>query len=230
MTEQKKNILITSLGLAPGVVTTAIDVLQKNQVEIDKVITLSTRGTEDRVEFLTDVFRKPYYRNNNKVIIYESACISFGDLSDNGACEAFFRLANQTIDKYNEEGWDVYVSLAGGRKSMSGILAISTQFFGAKMLFHIAIIKGNERKDIDAKGNNLDYIRTHRDAMLHPGSSELVELPFLNLRPFTKSEDMKEINEFFEKYRVNVEPFKTVDYDAGRREQKRQNGDITGIG
>lgn len=256
MNEDKKKVLITSLGMAPGVVTTAVDVLQKEVGEIDKVVTLSTSAKGicrkdsnekviatpgGRVELLIHEFKRCYEGK----IEYEPDCIKKSDLAVAKACKNFFELACNQIDQHNENNYDVYVSLAGGRKSMSGIMTLATQFFGAEMLFHIAITNRNQRDKIDDKGSNLSYVRSKRNDMLHPDSAELVELPFLNLRPLTKkaisSMEEGEATEYTQRLldflpeELVIKAVKALEevaktYKDVKREQRRLDKDPTRIG
>ncbi len=198
MTEKKGSVLIASLGDSPGVVTSAIDTLG---LAINKVITISTQGsktcTKDRkgtvskspggfVELLINEFEN-YPEYNEIEYIYD--CIGSSEIENKSECNEFLTTAAKYIKEYQEEGYDVYVCIAGGRKSMSALLAIAGQFYGAEDIFHIAITKCDERKYIETNGSSLSLLRGgNRNKLLHPESAEIVSLPFCNLSSFTKSE------------------------------------------
>ncbi len=201
MSEERKSVLISSLGMGPGVVTSAVDALQKKLAEnlsLEKVVTLSTLGKDIAYkeprsgevipEGFTNILIEEFEQNYGDEIEYIPICIDYPDMDYPKACDQFLATACQQINKYHEADYDVYVSLAGGRKSMAGILSVAAQFYGAKMLFHVAITNDRERQTIEEHGSELSYIRRNRnrDKILHPSSAQLVKLPFLNLRTLTK--------------------------------------------
>ncbi|HIE30406.1 TPA: hypothetical protein EYP66_24360 [Candidatus Poribacteria bacterium] len=199
MSEERKSVLIASLGMGPGVITSAVDALRKELGEnfsLEKVVTLSTigrdiaykdpRSGEVIPEGFTNILIKEFEQNYRDGIEYIYICIDYSDMDYPKACDQFLATACQQIDKYHNDDYDVYVSLAGGRKSMAGILSVAAQFYGAKMLFHVAITNERERQVIEEHGSDLNYILRNRDRILHPSSAKLVKLPFLNLRALTR--------------------------------------------
>jgi len=200
MIEKKGNILIASLGESPGVVTSAVDALGREGVAISKVITISTQNTktcskskgkvspeeDGYVQVLIDEFEN---YQKYKGIDYIFDCIGSSDIENKSECEDFLHLATNYIKQYQQEDYDVYICVAGGRKSMSALLTIAAQFFGAKAIFHIAITKHGERKNIECNGNSLKLLNgREKDLILHPESAETVPLPFCDLSSFTKQE------------------------------------------
>lgn len=119
-----KNVLISSLGQSPGVVTGTVDALKFfDNVDIYKVITISTNdpiiinGAAERI-------LRPEFKALN--IEYENVNISASDINspeDNG------EYLEKIMDCFranliSEEIQSIYVSLAGGRKTMSSLVFI----------------------------------------------------------------------------------------------------------
>lgn len=197
MSETKGNVLIVSLGKSPGVVTSAVDVLAKERVKVNKVVTITTQSgdtcSKDRkgnvfaesggyVEFLISEFETyPEYKDIEYIYDCNDSC----DIENKSECDDFLQLAVKHIRNYKKEGYGVYVCIAGGRKSMSALLTIAVQFFGAKALFHVAITDRQELSIIDDYSGNLTTLRGDKGKkILHPESAEIVPLPFCDISQF----------------------------------------------
>ena len=197
MPETKGNVLIVSLGKSPGVVTSAVDALAREGVKVNKVVTITTqsgdtcskdikgnvvKGQGGYVEFLISEFETyPEYKDIEYIYDCNDSC----DIENKSECDDFLRLAVKHIKDYNQKGYEVYVCIAGGRKSMSALLTIAVQFFGAKTLFHVAIMDPNELSIIDDYDGKLATLRgDKKEKILHPKSAEIVPLPFCDISQF----------------------------------------------
>jgi CRISPR-associated protein Csx14 len=79
---------------------------------------------------------------------------------------------------------NVYLSLAGGRKTMSALMAIAAQIYGAKMLCHIVPLD----KELERLGEIRTWASLPRQVqqrVLHPPADQvrLVRLPLISLFP-----------------------------------------------
>lgn len=230
MTEERKIVLMSSLGKSPGVVTAAIDALEMElRRGVDELVTLSTKEivTVDRrgravpgdcINILNSELRE-YYQDRIKL---DARYIEYKEIDDQEACLEFLGLACQQIRNYRQAGHEVYISLAGGRKSMSGIMAIATQFFGAEALFHVAVTDEKEDRTINEHGDDLQYIKgfpvnsEQRNLILHPSSARMVRLPFLDM-----SLDMNEVVEAIQQSRELNEETQRMLEKAGIQVQKK---------
>ena len=96
----------------------------------------------------------------------------------------FIKLATTFLNTYRKRGDNVYVSIAGGRKTMSAAMAIVAQLFGAKGLYHVLVPEEIERKRLDYEELK-DSPEARREAF-HPDVSlmELVSIPVVGLFPY----------------------------------------------
>lgn len=179
----KRNVLLSSLGLSPAVVTETIDALQHTGLQINTVVLLSTSNEkiiETYVPLLYDDFSDTY-RGKIELI---PASIANDDIWTPQDNLEFIKLATTFLNTYRKRGDNVYVSIAGGRKTMSAAMAIVAQLFGAKGLYHVLVPAEIERKRLDY--NMLKSSPEARREAFHPDVSlmELVSIPVVGLFPY----------------------------------------------
>lgn len=182
----KKNVLIATLGETPSVVTEALDFLRENNVSINEVVLLTTidANAEASANFLTNYVNSNYgistYSVYPQVKIYE-------DIDSEEAVLEFMKLACGQLRDMRKRGENVYVSIAGGRKTMSALMTLAVQIYGAKEQFHI-IVDDPELEE-KSKINKLMHLRNEdKKKVLHPDRSKVkvVHIPFIGLFPFIK--------------------------------------------
>lgn len=128
-----EQVLIATLGDSPIVVTSMYYLLteQKNQ-PIDRVIIIYPEG---------------YYRTLGRNVIedtlgvcpVDSYPLPFEDAYDEKACFAFLSQLFAILKNCQQQGDMVHLSLAGGRKNMSALMALIAPFFhrSLKGLYHV---------------------------------------------------------------------------------------------
>ena len=179
----KKNVLLSSLGLSPAVVTETIDALENAGLQINTVVLLSTsneRIMDTYVPLLHADFTDTY-QGKIKLIPAPIASDDIWTAQDN---LDFIKLATTFLNTYRKRGDNVYVSIAGGRKTMSAAMAIIAQLFGAKGLYHVLVPEEIERKRLDYE--ELKNSPQARREAFHPDVSlmELVSIPVVGLFPY----------------------------------------------
>lgn len=179
----KKNVLLSSLGLSPAVVTETIDALRNTGLQINTVVLLSTsneRIIDTYVPLLQDDFIDTY-QGQIELIPAPIASDDIWTAQDN---LDFIKLATTFLNTYRKGGDNVYVSIAGGRKTMSAAMAIIAQLFGAKGLYHVLVPEKIERKRLDYE--ELKNSPQARREAFHPDVSlmELVSIPVVGLFPY----------------------------------------------
>src|SRR2546421_8093695 len=114
-----KHILIATLGDSPVVVTTMFNLLTKQkQLTIDDVIVLHSSG-EKRMggyTMIDDVLKGH--------CTVDSQELPFEDAYTEENCFAFLQELFVLLKKHQGLGDSVYLSLAGGRKNMSALMAL----------------------------------------------------------------------------------------------------------
>lgn len=181
----RQTILISSLGESPAVVTEAIDKLEQAEgIRFTHVVTLGTDevGVRQGSKILTEHLPVHYAGRN---IAYIHDAIAGDDVCTEKDNLDYLVLVAKWLKICREWG-DVYVSLAGGRKTMSALMALGVQIYGAKLLCHVVHRLLDERLQTRMEAA---YLRSHEEeweALLHPPAEEieLVRLPVISLFPW----------------------------------------------
>lgn len=179
-----KKVLISTLGETPSVVTEALDVLiNEKGIKIDEVVLLTTidSDTEESLNLLYKNIPEHYGISN----VFSEQTEAFKDIDDEKSLMEFMENACKALKRYRDTNSDVYVSIAGGRKTMSALMTLAVQIYGAKELFHIIITDPELEKQ-----SNIGYLRAYpkdeQVKFLHPDSKKLkiVRMPFIGLFPW----------------------------------------------
>ncbi len=127
-----ENILIASLGDSPIVVTAMYDLLTRQEdIEINKVMVLHPYGY---ISLAFDYIKEAL--NEKCEVISEP--LPFEDANSKEDSFAFLRTLYRLLNDAQENGQTVYLSLAGGRKNMSALMALLVPLFPCvKGLYHV---------------------------------------------------------------------------------------------
>jgi CRISPR-associated protein Csx14 len=181
-----RKVLVGTLGDSPGVVTEAIDKLKEEGIEIDEVVLLTTKDndTKESAKLLSAHLPK-YYENKLHVSDIRGVDTYF-DIDSQESLLDFMQNACEVLRTLKKRNLGTYVCIAGGRKTMSALMALAVQIYGAKSLFHVI----SDDPDLEQKGkiSELRNIRDERkiNEILHPDPAiiKLVKLPFIGLFPW----------------------------------------------
>jgi CRISPR-associated Csx14 family protein len=174
------NVLIASLGESPVVVTAMYDLLttEEKQLElghIDQVVVLHPqKGSiplgytliEDALAGRCDV---------------QPCGLAFDDPNNIDESITFLRTLVQLVFSHQKAGDTVYLSLAGGRKNMSALMALIVPLFSCvKKLYHV--LDTNEKKRIhNFKSINdiIEFSENVRQIAMHPNLMQLklIDIP-----------------------------------------------------
>src|SRR5579885_2290146 len=113
------NILLATLGESPIVVTAMYQLLtEQEQKHIDKVIVLCPQGelVQYGYELIEDVLK-------DRCEI-EQEQLPLDDVNGEAESYTFLRMLYHLLSGLQNEGHVVYLSLAGGRKNMSALMAV----------------------------------------------------------------------------------------------------------
>ncbi|MBM4430662.1 MAG: hypothetical protein FJ026_10005 [Chloroflexi bacterium] len=185
-------VLISLLGLSPGVVTGAYYALYHGwgidkSVQVDKVVTLGTSAPgmgllEDEIAHEFDRWRL----ETGYQVQYDDTCrlhIRAEDLGDAASVREFREIITRLLreDYSNDE---VYLVVAGGRKSMAALAAVAAQLYGhgVQGMYHLYVDKDLEDDGSSDRFWTVD-VQRQREVM-HPqqGQCGLVEVPYLQVQ------------------------------------------------
>lgn len=127
------NILIASLGESPIVVTAMYDLLTKRQgLAIDKVVVLQPEG--ELIPLAFDLIREALQDSCEAT----AEPLGFDDADNEANSFSFLHMLYRLLNDAQKSGNTVYLSLAGGRKNMSALMALLVPLFPCvKGLYHV---------------------------------------------------------------------------------------------
>ena len=139
-----ENVLIATLGESPVVVTGMVDLLNKEaDVAINRVIVLYPQQ-ERLISLAFDLIEEAL--RDKCAVIPES--LPFEDVASEDETFTFFRTLYRLLNAEQNSTNNVYLSLAGGRKNMSALMAILVPLFPCiKGLYHVIDTAEGTRRD-----------------------------------------------------------------------------------
>ncbi|GEM_PF-3267519 len=126
--------LVASLGTSPMVITETIDELKKIGKTVDRVIVLTTK--EPRVEMSYYALALDLKWNYGDIEL-ERVELPFEDIRSQNDHDEFVRIAKEVIRREIENGREVVVSVAGGRKTMGVGLHKAGLEVGVREFYHV---------------------------------------------------------------------------------------------
>jgi CRISPR-associated Csx14 family protein len=128
-----ENILIASLGESPVVVTAMYDLLtEREKFRINKIVVLHPEG--ELIPYAFDLIQGAL-KNRCEVV---PQLLPFEDADSEETSYTFLHILYSLLDNAQKSGDTVYLSLAGGRKNMSALMAILVPLFSCvKKLYHL---------------------------------------------------------------------------------------------
>jgi CRISPR-associated protein Csx14 len=183
-----KNLLVTALGTSPAVVTEALDLLKEQRLPMDGVLLITPDDYD--VRSALELLQSHLPSHDGITWINPISAGAFADIDSAEAAVSFLEVAGTTLQTYRDAGYHLFVSVAGGRKSMAGLLTLAVQFYGADRLFHIWVPPWIEEEGDINKLRPYASVPDELTRRLHPplGAPEgdrprLVDLPFIGLFP-----------------------------------------------
>lgn len=176
-----EHVLVSPLGFSPGAVSGLAFALMEADYPISRVVTLGTshQDVQGAAQILKNLFR------DMEEMAYESLHIAATELrrTDDSTAD-FVAQMGLALESANQNGNTVHVGVTGGRSGMGALAALATNLYGADHLWHFWVTD-----DIEKGGrlHELSGSYTIDNRYLNPtiqeGSYEIVELPFVDLRP-----------------------------------------------
>lgn len=182
-----RKLLVATLGTSPAVITEAVDLLEEQGVRLDGMVLFMTQDKDvlDSYELLAQ--HLPAHDNITRI---EPVLIAtYTDIADSESAVEFMQEACRVLKSYRDSGNQLFVSITGGRKVMSSLLALAVQFYGAERLFYIWVPPWIEEE------GEITRLRTcpseEITQRLHPplksvsesDRPRIVDLPFIGLFP-----------------------------------------------
>jgi CRISPR-associated Csx14 family protein len=197
-------VMIATLGLTPSVVTEMMDELQKRNINIEEVHVVTTKGSELSYHVLKLHFL--HTKRYPQVVKIKQTEVELQDINSVRDVKTYRNRFHTTINslKYSDPG-QIYVNIAGGRKTMpidAYLLALS---HGIENIYHVVApgIGGVENVNQKFTGDRASTIRDASengtelskelleeiDKYLHPNVEiSLIKVPVPRLSPDQREE------------------------------------------
>jgi CRISPR-associated protein Csx14 len=179
------SVLIISLGRSPPVVTETVDALLEMGVNLRRVYCVSTndRDIQTRcIPLLEAEFRNYPEYVNRRIEFHPWNFISNRDIETQEDHLEFVNLASSIMKREEDRRSDVYLSMAGGRKTMSAAMAVLAQIYSARAITHVLVPAEIERK------GTIDVLEKEpeeeRRKILHPENKNLIIFPVIGIASF----------------------------------------------
>ena len=189
------NILIATLGDHPAVVTGMVKMLKaEKKIALDEIAILHTEGSGKLISLGYDLIESAL-KDHLRVVKH---ILPFADPASREESIRFLRYLNKTLNGYEQRGDTVYLSLAGGRKNMSALMAVICQFYpSVNGLFHLITRSNSAFPSVEQL---FEMSEEKRKTMMEPSIDKmaLVEIPYQtlsdaeSLRNYFKAEDIGE--------------------------------------
>ena len=177
-----KNVLIATLGESPIVVTSMVKALQeKKGIPIDHLHVVHPKG-EKLIDLGYDMI-KGHLEGQCQV----NPCIlPCSDTNSSEISMEFLQILSDLIAPHEYAKDNVYLSLAGGRKNMSALMAVTCQFFECvRGLYHILdkYEDNPDKRNFHSIEELFDFEEAEQKKKLSPQAEDmiLVEIPYPNL-------------------------------------------------
>ncbi len=173
-------VLISTLGESPGVVTSAVHYYEKIRQELirfERVVVVAPNNDEIRCNCYDLLQRQPCLKNRLSYKNFEAY-----DVKDQNDLKVFMKKMKDVVKECINDGHQIYLNLAGGRKVMSGALLLLAQLYHIKEIFHLSILDDHLDQEIEQYGewrklNTLKHDNPEKyDRILYPDKVTAVVL------------------------------------------------------
>lgn len=172
------SVLIASLGRAPGAVTGLYQAIRAQlRMPLQEVVSLSAHGSRS-VQRAVNLLAQEFAARGVK---YTPAFFDADDLRGEPDILAFKIKLIELLRKYQNEGAEIYLGIAGGRSSMGALIAMVAAIEApSAYLYHFWV-----PEDVEKDGDIESYWalpEARRREVLFPREYSLVKVPFVQAR------------------------------------------------
>lgn len=176
---KKDNILFISLGRSPAVVPETLDALMDKGIYIKRTYLITTSDEiilNKCIPLIQEDFKDHYKPKKMKLSPWQCILSSSDIYTEKDNLELMIKVSG--IFK-KEKGNNIYISMAGGRKTMSAAMALLAQIYGARAITHVLV-----PSEIEKKGNifQLEKLsKEGREQIFHPEEKRLIFFPVIGI-------------------------------------------------
>jgi CRISPR-associated protein Csx14 len=177
----KDNVLIISLGFSPAVVPETLDALLEKGIYIKRTYIVTTGNNtilNECIPLIQKDFQEHYFTKNMELHPFQAVLSNEDIYSEKDNLDLMMKVS--TIFK-KEKGNNIYISMAGGRKTMSAAMALLAQIFSARAITHVLVPKKVENIGNISRLRELN--QAEKEKVLHPDPKEtrLIFFPVIGI-------------------------------------------------
>ncbi|MGQ9720793.1 MAG: CRISPR-associated ring nuclease [Candidatus Jordarchaeum sp.] len=177
------SVLVISLGRSPPVVTETVDALLEMGVNLRRVYCVST--SDEAIQTKCIPLLEAEFRNypeyvNRRIEFNPWNFISNKDIETQEDHLEFVNTASSIMKREEDRGSDIYLSMAGGRKTMSAAMAILAQIYSARAITHVLVPTEIERKGVIDVLEKIES-EEERRRILHLENKNLILFPVIGI-------------------------------------------------
>ncbi|TXT62253.1 MAG: hypothetical protein BAJALOKI3v1_640027 [Promethearchaeota archaeon] len=176
---KKDNILFISLGRSPAVVPETIDALMDKGIYVKRTYLITTSDEiiiQKCIPLIQEDFEAKYREKGMHLCPWQAILSSDDIYTERDNLKLMIKVSG--IFK-KEVGNNIYISMAGGRKTMSAAMALLAQIYGARAITHVLV-----PPEIEKNGNifQLEGLpKDVREQILHPKEKRLIFFPVIGI-------------------------------------------------
>ncbi|MHA1265552.1 MAG: CRISPR-associated ring nuclease [Candidatus Helarchaeota archaeon] len=176
---KRENVLFISLGRSPAVVPETMDALLDNNIKINRIYLITTSDEtimNECIPLIEKDFEIHYKPKNIELVSYDCVLASDDIYDETDNLELMLKVAG--ILK-REKRNNIYLSMAGGRKTMSAAMALLAQIYNARAITHVLVPSEIERMGNIRQLKQLS--ETEQQKILHPKEKRLIFFPVIGI-------------------------------------------------
>ncbi|MBN1800544.1 MAG: hypothetical protein JW891_03510 [Candidatus Lokiarchaeota archaeon] len=176
---KKDDVLVISLGRSPAVVPETIDALLENDIRPKRTYVVTTSDDTILNECIPLIERdfNIHYRTKGMDLRAWDGILSKDDIyNQDDNLELMINVAN-ILKK--EKGNRIFISMAGGRKTMSAAMALLAQIYNASAITHVLVAP-----EIETNGSIFklkDKTQEEIEPIFHPDDKRLIFFPVIGI-------------------------------------------------
>ena len=168
-----------SLGRSPAVVPETLDALLEKNIKIKRTYLITTNDDtiwNDCIPLIEEDFNAHYKSKNMELDLYSCTLMSDDIYNEKDNLELMRKVAGLFKREKNN---NIYISMAGGRKTMSAAMALLAQIYNARAITHVLV-----PQEIESYGNIFQLTKLNKreqQKILHPKEKRLIFFPVIGI-------------------------------------------------
>lgn len=167
-----RSVLVAPIGEHPVIITATADALARASVTIEEIHILCP--AEEMIKLGAEWAQEELLDGHNNVQIHD---LPFVDANSEPAAREYLQILAYVLKKCEDNADEVHLLLAGGRKNMSALTGLVTQFFPCvKKMYHLLDKHEKDplRRNFFSVEELTEWSNEKRQARMHPSAEDVI--------------------------------------------------------